>query len=91
MPRDDDIPRKSGQSEQEQIESVILHIVVERRKIATDDLLAEAVWKPGDEREVQTAKRAIDSLREYGLLMPERDDGVLEPTPAAVKSIALRV
>lgn len=39
MPRGDDIPRKS---EQELVESTILHILVKRRKIATDELLAEA-------------------------------------------------
>lgn len=78
-------------TEQEQVEAVILDIAVERRRIGTKAMLAEVVLHPWDERECQTARNAIASLREYGLLMPEQVDGMVVPTPAAVKADALRI
>lgn len=88
MPRDDDT---NPVYQQDKVEALILDIAVERRRIATDALIAEAVWDIGDEREAKTAGRAIDSLREHGLLEPEREDGTLEPTTAAIKAAALRI
>jgi DNA-binding IclR family transcriptional regulator len=73
------------------MEALILDIAVQRRRIATDALIAEAVRDIGDEREVSTARRAISSLREHGLLEPEREDGTLEPTTAAIKAAALEL
>jgi hypothetical protein len=77
--------------DQGNLESLILDIAVQSRRIATDALIAEAVWDIGDEREVQTARRAIDSLREHGLLEPEREDGTSGPTTAAIKAAALAI
>jgi hypothetical protein len=88
MARDDDT---NPIYRQDNMEALILDIAVQRRRIATDALIAEAVWDIGDEREVKTARRAISSLREHDLLAPEREDGTLEPTIAAIKAAALRI
>lgn len=88
MTRDDDTNPKYQQGN---LESLILDIAVQGRGMATDALIAEAVWDLGDECEVQTARRAIDGLREHGLLGPEREDGTSEPTTAAIKAAALGI
>jgi hypothetical protein len=77
--------------QQGNLETLILDVAVQERRIATDALIAETVWDIGDEREVETARRAISGLREHGLLEPEREDGTLEPTTAAIKAAALRI
>ena len=86
MTRDDDT---SPNYQQGNVQALILDIVVQRRRIAADALLAEAMWDIEDERELETARQAIVSLREYGLLEPAREDETLEPTTAAIKAAAL--
>jgi hypothetical protein len=73
------------------VETVIFDIAVERRRISTDALIAEVISDPGDEREMKVARQAISSMRECGVLQPDQGDGMLEPTPAAVKAAALRI
>lgn len=78
-------------TEQQKVESAILGVAIERRRIATEEMLGEVVVNPDDEHEVQMARRAISSLCEYGLLAPEREDGMLAATPAAVHGEVLRI
>lgn len=84
-------PKTNPNYQQDKVETVIFDIAVERRRIAADALIAEVVSDLGDEREVEVAKRAISSLREHGILNPEREDGMLAPTAAALKAAALRI
>lgn len=88
MPRDDDTPVKY---QQDKVEAVIFGIALEKRRIATDALIASVVSDPDDEREMRIARQAIGSLQEHGLLTPEREDGSLEPTPQGVKAAALGI
>lgn len=84
-------PKTNPNYQQDKVETVIFDIAVERRRIATDALIAEVVSDPGDEREMEAARKAISGLREYGLPGPEREDGMLESTAAALKAAALRI
>jgi len=88
MQRDDDT---NPVYQQDKVEALILDIVIERRRIGTDALVAEVVIDTGDEREMETARQAISGLREHGLLEPEQEDGTLEPTATAIKAAALKI
>ena len=44
---------------------------------------------PEDRREVETASRAIDDLKQSGLFTDRDDDEVAEPTAAALHAVAL--
>lgn len=77
--------------QQDKVEGVILDIVVEVRRISVAAVIGQIVGDPDDQRAMKTARSAIAGLREYGLLQPEMGDEILAPTPAAVKSAALRI
>lgn len=72
------------------VEAVVLEMAAELhpQRLTANDLLLRIVSDPDDSREVGTATHAIRSLRELGLLS-DRDDEVVEPTPAALRACAL--
>lgn len=72
------------------VEAVILEVAAELhpRHLSTGGLLLEIVSDPDDAREIETGTRAIRNLREFGLFFP-RDDEIVEPTPAALRAVAL--
>jgi hypothetical protein len=72
------------------METVILEVAAALNpvRLSEADLTLKIVSDPGDDREVATATRAIRNLREFGLFA-ERDDEIVEPTPAALKACAL--
>lgn len=88
MPGTDDTPPKY---QKDKVETVIFDIALERRRITTEALIASVVSDPDDGREMKIARRAISSLQEHGLLTPEREDGLVGPTPQGVKAAALRI
>jgi hypothetical protein len=74
------------------VEAIILEIAAELhpQHLAADDFLSKIISDRDDSREVKTAMRAICNLREFGLFQ-RREDEVVEPTPAALRAIALCV
>ncbi len=72
------------------VESVILEVAAELhpKHLTTRDLLLKIVSDPRDSREVETATQAIRNLREFGLFS-DRDDEIVEPTPAALRAFTL--
>ncbi len=72
------------------VEAVILEVAAELhpQHLTAADLALRIVSDPDDSREVETAAEAIRNLREFGLFHP-RDDGIVAPTPAAVRACAL--
>lgn len=88
MHDDDSTPPKY---QQDKVEAVVFEIAVESQRIATDDLLGQIVSDRDDEREVGTFANAVSTLREYGVLMADAGGGMIEPTPAAIKSAELRI
>ncbi|HET6570919.1 MAG TPA: hypothetical protein VFG58_05465 [Solirubrobacterales bacterium] len=72
------------------VEAVVLQVVAELHPetLTGDELSLEIVADREDAREVETVARAIRNLREFGLLA-DRDDEVVEPTPAALRACAL--
>jgi len=72
------------------VEAVILEIAVELhpQKLTAQELSLKIVANPEDAREVGTATQAIRNLREFGLIA-DRDDEIVEPTPAALRACAL--
>ncbi|HEX3173907.1 MAG TPA: hypothetical protein VHQ43_06790 [Solirubrobacterales bacterium] len=71
------------------VEAAILEVAVELHpeQLSTDGLLRQIVANPLDGREVETGVQAIRNLREVGLFV-EREDEVVEPTPAALRAVA---
>jgi hypothetical protein len=69
------------------VETAILQVAVELhpQRLSTEAFLLEVVGDSDDRREAKVGIQAIDRLREVGLLA-ERDDGLIEPTPAAVRA-----
>ncbi|HEU4600052.1 MAG TPA: hypothetical protein VFS26_09905 [Solirubrobacterales bacterium] len=72
------------------VEAVVLQVVAELHpeKLTGTELALEVVADRADARELATAARAIRNLRECGLLA-DRDDEIVEPTPAALRACAL--
>jgi hypothetical protein len=72
------------------VEEVVLLAAAELnpKHLAVDDFVRRIVGNPEDSREIETAARAIQGLREFGLLK-DRDDEVVEPTQAALRACAL--
>jgi hypothetical protein len=72
------------------VEGVILEVAAELhpRHLSTGGLLLEIVSDPDDAREIETGTQAIRNLREFGLFA-HRDDEIVEPTPAALRAVAL--
>lgn len=72
------------------VEAVLLEEAVELhpKSLPDRDLLLRIVGDAKDTREVDTASQAIRNLREFGLLAA-REDRIVEPTPAALRAVAL--
>ncbi|HMJ71927.1 MAG TPA: hypothetical protein VK471_01035 [Solirubrobacterales bacterium] len=69
---------------------MILEVAAELhpRHLTTRELSLKIVSDPDDGKEVETAAHAVRNLREFGLFS-DRDDDVVEPTPAALHAFAL--
>jgi hypothetical protein len=72
------------------VEAVILAVAAELHPehLSAGGLSLRIVSDPDDSREVETAAQAIRNLREFGLFS-DRDDGIVEPTQAALRALAL--
>jgi hypothetical protein len=72
------------------VESAVLEIAAELHPehLSAGELTLRIVSDPDDDREVETAGKAIRGLREFGLFKV-RDDEIVEPTPAALRAVAL--
>lgn len=72
------------------VEAVVLLVAAELhpQHLTTREISLEIVSDADDAREVETAAKAIKSLREFGLFAV-RDDEIVEPTPAALRACAL--
>ena len=72
------------------VEAVILELAAELHpdNLTATDLSLKIVSNADDTREVETAAQAIRGLREFGLFA-DRDDEIVEPTPAALRAVAL--
>lgn len=72
------------------VEAVILEEVAELhpQHLSTAGLSLRIVGDPSDSKEIGTVAQAICGLREFGLLK-DRDDEIVEPTPAALRAVAL--
>ncbi|HEY5815044.1 MAG TPA: hypothetical protein VIS95_01730 [Solirubrobacterales bacterium] len=72
------------------VECLILEVAAELhpRHLSTGGLLLEIVGDPDDMNEIETGTQAIRNLREFGLFT-NRDDEIVEPTPAALRACAL--
>lgn len=85
---DSEVPAKYDVAK---VEAVVLEVAVELhpRHLTARELASSIVGDGGDEREVETAARAIGNLREYGLLSTRGEDEIVRPTPAALRAVAL--
>jgi hypothetical protein len=72
------------------VEAVILEVAAELhpRNLTANELALEIISDPDDAKEIETAVQAIRGLREFGLFKIQ-DDEIVEPTPAALRAIAL--
>lgn len=72
------------------VESLILEVAAKRHPIRApeEELIGRVVTDPDDAREVKTARRAIDGLREYGLATA-RPGRIVELTPPALHAYVL--
>lgn len=72
------------------VEAVILEVAAELHPehLPADELSLKVVGNPDDNRELETAALAIRGLGEFGLFKV-RDDEIVEPTPAALRAVAL--
>jgi len=71
------------------METVILEVTADLHPVhlSKADLTLKIVSDPDDDKEVGTAAQAIRNLREFGLFA-DRDDEIVEPTPAALRAVA---
>jgi hypothetical protein len=72
------------------VEALLLEIAAELHPehLSTGGLLRKVVANPDDAREIDTGVQAIRNLREFGLVA-DRADETVEPTPAAIRAVAL--
>jgi hypothetical protein len=72
------------------VEALILEVAAELhpQHLTAGGLSLRIVRDADDNREVETAGRAIRNLREFGLFA-DRDDEIVEPTQAALRACAL--
>jgi len=72
------------------VEAVILEVAAELHPehLSTGGLLMRIVSDADDAREVEVGAQAIRNLREFGLFA-DREDEIVEPTPAALRACAL--
>lgn len=84
---DRDIPAKYDVAK---VEAVMLEVAAELHpeRLSAGGLSLRIVGDPDDDREVDTAARAIRNLCEFGLFHVG-DDWIVDPTPAALHAVAL--
>jgi hypothetical protein len=72
------------------VEAVLLEVAAELhpQRLTERDLSLKIIIDPDDSREIETAARAIRNLREFGLFA-DRDDEIVQPTPAALRAYTL--
>jgi hypothetical protein len=72
------------------VEGVILEVAAELHPehLPTGGLLRRIANDADDAREIEAGVQAIHNLREFGLLA-DRDDVIVEPTPAAIRAVVL--
>ncbi len=72
------------------VEAVILEVAAELhpKNLTAKELALRIISDADDPREVETAAQAIRGLREFGLFA-NRDDEIVQPTPAALRACAL--
>lgn len=72
------------------VEALLLEVAAELHPdhLSTGGLLRRIVTDPDDAREIETGVQAIHNLREFGLVA-DRADETVEPTPVAVRAVAL--
>jgi hypothetical protein len=72
------------------LEAVLLEVATELHPEhpSTGRLLRRIVSDPDDTREMATGLQALRNLREFGLFA-DRDDEIVEPTPAALRAVKL--
>jgi len=72
------------------VEAVFLEVAAELhpQNLTARELSLRIVGDADDAREVRTATQAICNLREFGLFA-DRDDEIVEPTPAALRAVSL--
>lgn len=72
------------------VEAVILEVAAELHPehLSTGGLLLKIVNDPDDAKEIETGAQAIQGLREFGLFA-DREDEIVQPTPAALRACAL--
>jgi hypothetical protein len=75
----------------ELVEQALLEVTVDLHpnSLSLTELTSTIAVNSGDAREVRTIATAIDGLRRCGLLRCLARGGVVEPTPAALRAIAL--
>jgi len=73
------------------VEAALLEVAAELhpQRLSADALTSRIVSDRGDGQEVGTAAQAIANLREFGLFHERNDDGKVEPTPPALRAVAL--
>jgi hypothetical protein len=72
------------------VEAVILEVAAELHpeNLTAKELALRIISNADDAREAETAAQAIRNLREFGLFA-DREDEIVEPTPAALRACAL--
>jgi hypothetical protein len=72
------------------VESVLLEVATDLhpQHLTARELSLRIVSDASDSREVETAAQAIRGLREFGLFS-DREDEIVQPTPAALRARAL--
>jgi hypothetical protein len=72
------------------VEAVILEVAVglHPEHLSMGGLLRKIVGDPDDTREMETGVQAIRNLREFRLFA-DREDEIVQPTPAALRAYAL--
>jgi len=87
MPSEADLPPKYDIAT---VEAVILEEAAELHpdNLTATDLSLKIVSDADDSKEVETVAQAIRGLREFGLFA-DRDDEIVEPTPAGLRAVAL--
>jgi radical SAM superfamily enzyme YgiQ (UPF0313 family) len=73
------------------VAQAILEAAVELhpKLLTARELSLRIIADPKDRREVETARQAIDDLKQSGLFADRDDDEVAEPTAAALHAVAL--
>jgi radical SAM superfamily enzyme YgiQ (UPF0313 family) len=73
------------------VAQAILEAAVELhpKLLTARELSLKIIADPEDRREVETARRAIDDLKQSGLFADRDDDEIAEPTAPALHAVAL--